>query len=239
MWVTEEALISRATIEKALSPSPLSRTRPKQEMAEALPCDFDVWLKDTLIALNTDDEVFSPYIKGILEGEENKEEKVEALQGILTEITDTGIESLCDDILKKWSLLGEQEDSKDAEKKVEFEEKIAKIMEEQAQCVVVNKTRSKEEESLKSAILAQYAEVSDGECTDEEEEESNQGLGLGVKNTNAEEVIKAERERREKNKEDSQRKKDKDKEDRAKQKSKDEERKEKEKKRTQKGERRR
>lgn len=87
MWVTEEALISRATIEKALSPSPLSRTRPKQEMAEALPCDFDVWLKDTLIALNTDDEVFSPYIKGILEGEENKEEKVEALQGILTEIT--------------------------------------------------------------------------------------------------------------------------------------------------------
>lgn len=56
-------------------------------MAEALPCDFDAWLKDTLIALNTDDEVFSPYIKGILEGEENKEEKVEALQGILTEIT--------------------------------------------------------------------------------------------------------------------------------------------------------
>ncbi|XP_027234323.1 coiled-coil domain-containing protein 43 isoform X1 [Penaeus vannamei] len=209
-------------------------------MAEALPCDFDVWLKDTLISLNTDDEIFSPYIKGILEGEENKEEKVEALQGILAEITDTGIESLCDDILKKWTLLAEPEEPSDTTKKVEFEEKIAKIMEEQAQCVVVNKTRSKEEESLKNAILAQYAEVSDGECSDEEEgEQSSQGGLMGVKNTNAEEVIKAERERREKNKEESQRKKEKDKEDRAKQKSKDEERKEKEKKRTQKGERRR
>ncbi|XP_047500717.1 coiled-coil domain-containing protein 43-like [Penaeus chinensis] len=209
-------------------------------MAEALPCDFDAWLKDTLIALNTDDEVFSPYIKGILEGEENKEEKVEALQGILTEITDTGIEALCDDIWKKWTLLGEPEEPSDAVKKVEFEEKIAKIMEVQAQSVVVNKTRSKEEESLKSAILAQYAEVSDGECTDEDEgEEPIQGGLMGVKNTNAEEVIKAERDRREKNKEESQRKKEKDKEDRAKQKTKDEERKEKEKKRTQKGERRR
>nr|XP_045613172.1 coiled-coil domain-containing protein 43-like [Procambarus clarkii] len=100
------------------------------------------------------------------------------------------------------------------------------------------KTRSREEENLKSAILAQYSHVSDGEVTDSDQEEESGG-GIGLKNTNAEEVYKAEREKREKDKEESQRKKEKDKEDRAKQKSKDDERKEKEKKRTQKGERRR
>ncbi|XP_069955704.1 coiled-coil domain-containing protein 43 isoform X2 [Cherax quadricarinatus] len=73
-------------------------------MAEALPCDFDSWLKNTLVILNTDDEVFSPYIKGILEGDETTEEKLEALQGILTEITENGIDDLCQDILKKWNL---------------------------------------------------------------------------------------------------------------------------------------
>ena len=57
-------------------------------MAEAVEtCDFDVWLKDTLVNLNTDDEVFSPYIKGILEGDESSDEKFEALQGILEQIT--------------------------------------------------------------------------------------------------------------------------------------------------------
>ena len=61
--------------------------RPQQNMAEAAACDFDEWLKDTLVALDTADEVFSPYIKGILEGEENADEKLDALQGILSEIT--------------------------------------------------------------------------------------------------------------------------------------------------------
>ena len=42
---------------------------------------------------------------------------------------------------------------------VELDAKIAKIMEEQAQCVTTTKTVSKEQARLKSAILAQYAEV--------------------------------------------------------------------------------
>ncbi|XP_069166554.1 coiled-coil domain-containing protein 43 [Procambarus clarkii] len=207
-------------------------------MAEALPCDFDTWLKNTLVLLNTDDEVFSPYIKGILEGDENAEEKLEALQGILTEITENGIDDLCQDILKKWTLREVDVQPEKTPAMVGVDEKLAKIMEEQAQCVVTTKTRSREEENLKSAILAQYSHVSDGEVTDSDQEEESGG-GIGLKNTNAEEVYKAEREKREKDKEESQRKKEKDKEDRAKQKSKDDERKEKEKKRTQKGERRR
>ncbi|XP_064110089.1 coiled-coil domain-containing protein 43-like [Macrobrachium nipponense] len=210
-------------------------------MAEALPCDFDAWLKDTLVGLNTDDEVFSSYIKSILESEENADEKMEALQGILTEITESGIDELCQDILKKWTLIEEGKVSENNDKsKVELDAKIAKIMEAQAQCVTQTKTISKEQEKLKSAILAQYAQVSDGEVTDDEEEPDGSGaIGFCLKNTNAEDVVRAERERRDKDKEEAQRKKDKDKEDRAKQKAKDEERKEKEKKRTQKGERRR
>ncbi|XP_042233217.1 coiled-coil domain-containing protein 43-like isoform X1 [Homarus americanus] len=180
-------------------------------MAEALACDFDDWLKFTLVALNTDDEVFSPYIKGILEGDENAEEKLEALQGILTEITENGIDDLCQDILKKWNL---RDDScvEDVSVQVGLDEKLAKIMGEQAQCVVTTKSRSRDEENLKSAILAQYSQVSDGEVTDSDQEEEGSG-GLGIRNTNAEEVIKAER-RRDKDKEESQRKKEKDKEDR-------------------------
>ncbi|KAG7162704.1 Coiled-coil domain-containing protein 43-like [Homarus americanus] len=195
-------------------------------MAEALACDFDDWLKFTLVALNTDDEVFSPYIKGILEGDENAEEKLEALQGILTEITENGIDDLCQDILKKWNLrddscvedvsvqvrpLREEGHVEDVSVQVGLDEKLAKIMGEQAQCVVTTKSRSRDEENLKSAILAQYSQVSDGEVTDSDQEEEGSG-GLGIRNTNAEEVIKAER-RRDKDKEESQRKKEKDKED--------------------------
>ncbi|XP_068244916.1 coiled-coil domain-containing protein 43 isoform X2 [Palaemon carinicauda] len=183
-------------------------------MAEALPCDFDTWLKDTLVGLNTDDEVFSPYIKGILESEENDDEKMEALQGILTEITESGIDELCQDILKKWTLIEEEKVPENNKSRDELDAKIAKIMEEQAQCVTQTKTISKEQAKLKSAILAQYAQVSDGEVTDDEEEGDSGGGGFCLKNTNATDVVRAERERRDKDKEEAQRKKEKDKEDR-------------------------
>ena len=49
--------------------------------------DFESWLSSKLLALNTDESVFSEYIKGILEGEETLEDKTEALEGILSEIT--------------------------------------------------------------------------------------------------------------------------------------------------------
>ncbi|KAK8729170.1 hypothetical protein OTU49_008662, partial [Cherax quadricarinatus] len=152
---------------------------------------------------------------------------------------ENGIDDLCQDILKKWNLREVDGHTDEPPVRVGMDEKLAKIMEEQAQCVVTVKTRSKEEENLKSAILAQYAQVSDGEVTDSDQEELETSGGISTKNTNAEEVFKAEREKRERDKEEAQRKREKDKEDRAKQKSKDDERKEKEKKRTQKGERRR
>lgn len=206
---------------------------PQQNMAEAAACDFDDWLRDTLVALDTDDEVFSPYIKGILEGEENPDEKLDALQGILSEITENGIDDLCQDILQKWKLTEANGPTDGPSPQVAADERLARIMGEQAQMVVTTRVRTQEEENLKSAILAQYAQVSDGEVTDSDGEEAS------ARNANMEAVAREEREKREKDKEESQRKKEKDKEDRAKQKAKDDERKEKEKKRTQKGERRR
>lgn len=48
--------------------------------------NFSDWLNDKLQKLNTDETVFGTYITGILEGDESNEEKVEALEGILSEI---------------------------------------------------------------------------------------------------------------------------------------------------------
>ena len=49
--------------------------------------DFDKWLSVKLKSLNTDESIFGDYIKGILEGEESEDEKIEALEGILVEIS--------------------------------------------------------------------------------------------------------------------------------------------------------
>lgn len=61
----------------------------------ALEDDFESWLSFKLKELNTDENVFGSYIKGILDGEETLEEKTEALEGILTEITVSLFHRLC------------------------------------------------------------------------------------------------------------------------------------------------
>lgn len=61
----------------------------------ALEDDFESWLSFKLKELNTDENVFGSYIKGILDGEETLEEKTEALEGILTEITVSPFLRLC------------------------------------------------------------------------------------------------------------------------------------------------
>lgn len=49
--------------------------------------EFDIWLNDKLQAFDTDESVFGSYIRGILEGEESPDEKKEALESILSEMT--------------------------------------------------------------------------------------------------------------------------------------------------------
>lgn len=45
--------------------------------------EFNSWLSSKLRASNADESIFGSYITGILEGDENNEEKTEALEGIL------------------------------------------------------------------------------------------------------------------------------------------------------------
>nr|CAI5852785.1 unnamed protein product [Callosobruchus analis] len=56
-------------------------------MATALE-DFPNWLNKRLKELNTDEAVFGTYILGILDSDETSEEKIEALQGMLSEIVE-------------------------------------------------------------------------------------------------------------------------------------------------------
>ncbi|XP_059479825.1 coiled-coil domain-containing protein 43 [Neocloeon triangulifer] len=219
--------------------------------------DFDSWLIVKLKALNTDETVFSSYIKGILEGDETEEEKNESLEEILSEITESRISSLREEILQRWQTFSsqkqeEQEAAAAQNKPEDVDERLVRLMESQAKSTIPVRNYTDEERRLKEAILSQYGHVADQEDEEEEEEvavpsglavekaAANKGgsKGAGIeRNTNFEDVQRADKDRRERAKQEAIQKKEKDKEDREKQKQAQQEKKEKRK--TQKGERRR
>ncbi|XP_043800752.1 coiled-coil domain-containing protein 43 [Apis laboriosa] len=201
---------------------------------------FDDWLNKKLQALKTDEGIFGSYIKGILQGDETEDEKIEALEGILTGITDDNINKHVTEILKVW-----EENLPNKEKagpKVPVEDvdvRLARMLESQSLPTTTQRSYTDEEKKIREAILAQYSQMSEEENSEGDgEEDGASGGDCGIeKNTNAAAIIQQEKEKREKAKLESQRKKEKDKEDREKQKQLREEKKEKRK--TQKGERRR
>ncbi|XP_006608806.1 coiled-coil domain-containing protein 43 [Apis dorsata] len=201
---------------------------------------FDDWLNKKLQALKTDEGIFGSYIKGILQGDETEDEKIEALEGILTGITDDSIDKHVTEILKVW-----EENLPNKEKagpKVPVEDvdvRLARMLESQSLPTTTQRSYTDEEKKIREAILAQYSQMSEEENSEGDgEEDGASGGDCGIeKNTNAAAIIQQEKEKREKAKLESQRKKEKDKEDREKQKQLREEKKEKRK--TQKGERRR
>nr|CAD7457829.1 unnamed protein product [Timema tahoe] len=201
--------------------------------------NFDSWLSFKLRALNTDENVFGSYIKGILEGEETLEDKTEALEGILSEMIENDIPSHCREILDKWKKFSPKEKSVDDENAKggdDMDVRLAKLLESQPRPTTVQRTYTEEERKIREAILAQYSQMSDEEESGGGNDAEPKENGL-TKNTNASVVQQAEKEKREKSKLDSQKKKDKDKEDRERQKQQALDKKEKRK--TQKGERRR
>uniref|UniRef100_A0A2P2HZE3 Coiled-coil domain-containing protein 43 n=1 Tax=Hirondellea gigas TaxID=1518452 RepID=A0A2P2HZE3_9CRUS len=211
-------------------------------MGESSSIEFDNWLKDTLVNLNTDDEIFSPYIKGILDTDDSTEEKIEALEGIISEITESNIEQLCKEILHKWSLGSSAQPKKPTQstESSSIDKRLSQLLEKQASClpVATQAPATREQVALKKAILAQYAQVS-GDEGDDDAADGRGAVGGLMKNNNAAVVDQEVKQKREQNKLDHKLKKEKDKEEREKQKAKAEERKDKEKKRTAKGERRR
>ncbi|XP_015588170.1 coiled-coil domain-containing protein 43 [Cephus cinctus] len=201
---------------------------------------FDSWLSTKLQALNTDEGVFGSYIKGILEGDETEDEKTEALEDLLTGITEDNISKHVTEILAAWTKWLPVEDAGVASGSTEdVDVRLARMLESQSLPTTTQRSYTEEERKIREAILAQYSEMSDGEESEGEGEEDGAAGGdcKIEKNTNAVAIAQQERERREKSKLESQKKKEKDKEDREKQKQLKEEKKEKRK--TQKGERRR
>ncbi|CAM1300384.1 CCDC43 (predicted) [Pycnogonum litorale] len=210
--------------------------------------EFEAWLNKKLQDLGTDPDVFSSYIKSILEEDESVEEKTESLEGILSEISTDKISLLCKDILEKWNVLVPESTTTKEDILSNVDKKLAIIMEKQAQTVNPAKNLTDEQLRYKQSILAQYGEVCEGdEEVSEEEDEKDSAVISGIatvdaflaKNDNVNSVVEAEKEKREKAKADSDKKRTQDKVNKEKQKEAKQERKDKEKKRTQKGERRR
>ncbi|KAL7740525.1 hypothetical protein ACLKA6_012297 [Drosophila palustris] len=204
--------------------------------------EFETWLNNQLKLLNTDEGVFGAYIIGILEGEEEtKEEKIEALEGILSETGSANIEELVASILQKWLQCHPSAD--DPPKKgldIDVNAQLAKLLEQQKlQPAAKEREYTEEERRIKQQILAQYSQTAVSEEEDDDTDgESAEPSGSGIMaNTNKADVQNLAKEKREQARLESAAKKQKDKDDREKQKQLREEKKEKRK--TVKGERRR
>ncbi|TKC44457.1 hypothetical protein EI555_013956 [Monodon monoceros] len=182
---------------------------------------FESWLDGRLEALGVDRAVYGAYILGVLQ-EEEEEEKLDALQGILSAfLEEDSLLNICKEIVERWS---ETQNVVTKVKKEDEVQAIATLIEKQAQIVVKPRMVSEEEKQRKAALLAQYAD--------------NILVAL-FRNTNLEDVLNARKLERDSLRDESQRKKEQDKLQRERDKLAKQERKEKEKKRTQRGERKR
>ncbi|KAF6092784.1 coiled-coil domain containing 43 [Phyllostomus discolor] len=209
---------------------------------------FGSWLDGRLEALGVDRAVYGAYILGVLQ-EEEEEEKLDALQGILSAfLEEDSLLNICKEIVERWT------ETQNVVTKVKREDEvqaIATLIEKQAQIVVKPRLVSEEEKQRKAALLAQYADVTDEELSltslTEADEKGDSGattMNIGsdkllFRNTNVEDVLNARKLERDLLRDESQRKKEQDKLQRERDKLAKQERKEKEKKRTQRGERKR
>ncbi|XP_055379252.1 coiled-coil domain-containing protein 43 [Condylostylus longicornis] len=187
--------------------------------------DFKEWLISKLKPLEIDESVFGEYIIGILEDNDNENEKVESLEGILPEMSE-----LIKEIVLKWNDFNvdvnkktEQSDSKE----IDIVKDMADILEKKLATSAAVKTYTDDEKRIREQILQIYSQTDvpehDEDCLDACDD-GDAGL---EKNTNFLDVQLAQKARREAAKAESLKKKEKDKEDREKQKQLREQKKEK------------
>ncbi|KAK7580255.1 hypothetical protein V9T40_000884 [Parthenolecanium corni] len=201
-------------------------------------CDgFSPWLSTKLKTLNVDENIFLSYTLSILEGDEPREEKLDALKSVLSDCaaSDTEVDSHCTEILDKWQqALCNITKEPTVKKEIEnVDQKLARLLVSNVRLEETTQACKYTDEELKirEAILSKYshADVTESEPEDDEVEE-----GVLVKNTNASTIHQAEKEKREKAKLENQKKKERDKLEREKQKLSHQEKKEARRKRTQK-----
>ena len=216
--------------------------------------DFESWLSDKLRALNTDEEVFKPYIVSILEDSEaggDDEDPAEAIDEVLAGMSDNESDNVNFRklILERWQQeksapeKKSDQDTSSAEQTapsdtMDINARLASITGSQNEAYKSSRSSGSKnngpepDRAVKEAILAQYA----GAVEEESEEESDDG-DLGA-NSNADQVAREQAEHREKCKQAALAKKEKDKDDREKQKKLAEDKKKKAQEKTAKGERR-
>ncbi|XP_031324477.1 coiled-coil domain-containing protein 43 isoform X2 [Camelus dromedarius] len=130
---------------------------------------FGSWLDERLEALGVDRAVYGAYILGVLQ-EEEEEEKLDALQGILSAfLEEDSLLNICKEIVERWS---ETQSVVTKVKKEDEVQAIATLIEKQAQIVVKPRMVSEEEKQRKAALLAQYADVTDEEDEADEKDDS-------------------------------------------------------------------
>lgn len=212
--------------------------------------DFESWLSEKLRAMNTDEEVFKPYIVSILEDNEAGDDPAEAIDEVLAGMSDNESENVKFRklILDRWQSSSNSDEkakeeaaqaaAKKASDSLDINARLASITGSQNEAYKSSRSSSSKngpepDKAVKEAILAQYA----GAVEEESEEESDDDDNLGA-NSNAEQVAREQAEHREKCKQAAMAKKEKDKDDREKQKKLAEDRKKKAQEKTAKGERR-
>ncbi|KAL4143416.1 hypothetical protein QTP88_005747 [Uroleucon formosanum] len=203
-------------------------------------CTKTAWLSSKLKQFALDEEIYLNYIESVLDGEEDRCEKISALEAILGEVlSENEVKTQCMEIINMYDT---QDDSGGDEIKIpleDTEETLIKMLETNIRTVVTVpiKLNSDKEDSdlvkIRKNILSQYAQK---EANSEEEECDDLDI---EHNTNASSVLALKKEQRERAKEQSLRKKEKDKEDREKQKQLVQEKKDAKKKKAQKVERKR
>jgi len=219
--------------------------------------DFDTWISEKFVALNTDEAVFGPYVKSIVEGDETLEEKIEALDGILSELGDLDVEAFRKEILARWdqhlkAMACSSSNGVDGGSgEINLESKLESILRMNDDLKDTQPSSSQDkgpkghtpDRALRAAILNQYQD-SDDDLEAEGAAKSSSGGGGGAggfsgleRNTNAERVQSEIKDKREREKADAAEKRAKDKEDRAKQKQQAQDRKDKAKKKATKVER--
>jgi len=198
--------------------------------------DFDTWLTEKIKSLSLDEEVYSDYLKSVLDETDDAEELKESLTDILSGVLENNAAEIADEIIKVW---GKHQivDNGVTEESTPHDDNIKALIGQQTQqeqLKFANKKSKNVDHELKSKLLAQYGEVSDGEEEDESDDDDDAPEFVNV---NAQAVIEKSQQEREKAKKEFEEKKQQDKLNLAKDKLKKEERKDKEKNRTQKGER--
>jgi len=199
---------------------------------------FDTWLVEKLNSLDLDAEVYSDYVKSVLDEGESDQELKESLDEFLSGVIESGASELGEEILRTWKKCKTQSTVLNGTEEIK-NDKLKALIEQttqEQQTKFMNRKGKNVDNELKQQLIAQYGEVSDGEESDDDDDDD--GPPSTFVNVNAKMVTDKIQQEREKAKKEFEEKKARDKMNLAKDKSRKEDRKDKEKARTQKGERR-